>query len=513
MSKYTKHFLILACISLGLISCSTSQTSRKVLNQSSSCALQPLSNRQPASYHEGPINNQGRWLVDKKGRVVILHGVNVVSKDFPFYPCAFGFSQSDSTWLSTNGLDIVRLGVLPSGEMPTKGKISQQYIANLLATINTLSNDHIFIVFDWHQDDYGTFFDDPNTSYRADGMPTWMTITDNKPNKQSNFPFDYVSDPALMQAFQSFWDDSKVPNGLGLQEYYVQMLQAVAQKVANNPWILGYEIMNEPWPGNDWSLCVNGTGCPTLDKTELDPFYKKAAYAIRAIDKSHMIFMEPFSLFNFGAATSITAPPGVSHIGLAFHQYAQSSNGAETVFSNAIGWSSTTGGALLNTEFSSVGDNPATISGEAQIADNSLMSWTYWLFDNCDIACSTAKGANLILNPFKSPNGSNINGPVTDGVVRPYPILISGTPNNLAYDPSNHVMQFDWSSQKVGASSNFPDGSTTSIVVPKLDFPTGYSVSAIGATITSSKCSPLLTLSQTYVSSNLSVTVSPSNSC
>jgi endoglycosylceramidase len=504
--------ILVSCFSL-LSSCSnTSQTVTASLNKIG-CSIEPLGNQSQKSYPIGPISSNGRWLVDKSGKAVILHGVNVVAKNYPYYPCAFGFSKSDVSWLHLNGLNLVRLGVLPSGEMPRKGIINQAYINNLMSTINLLSNSHIFVLLDWHQDDYGTYFNDPKTPYRADGMPSWMTVTDNKPNKQTNFPYDYITDPALKQAFQSFWNDDKVKNGVGLQQYYIQMLQAVVKKVADNPWVLGYEVMNEPWPGNNWSACITPKGCPNLDKTELDPFYAKAISAIRSIDRTHMIFIEPFSLFNFGVPTSISIPKGTKNIGLAFHQYAQSSLGANNVFNYAIKWSNQTHGALLNTEFSAISNNPSSITMQTQIADKYLMSWTYWIFDNCDIACSPAKGTALLLNPYKPPMGSNIDAPVVDTVVRPYPILISGTPSGISYNPLNGLFQFSWSSLKVGSSQNFKNGSITTVIVPKLDYPNGYLVTGSGIKVLSKPCSNQLVVAQTLVSSTLSLTLSPSSTC
>jgi endoglycosylceramidase len=39
---------------------------------------------------EGTISHAGRWLIDDAGRVVILHGVNMVEKRAPYYPAAAG---------------------------------------------------------------------------------------------------------------------------------------------------------------------------------------------------------------------------------------------------------------------------------------------------------------------------------------------------------------------------------------------------------------------------------------
>src|SRR5436190_7051121 len=46
-----------------------------------------------------PIGHAGRWLTDRSGRVVDLHGVNVVSKGVGRTPAADGFGEDDARWL------------------------------------------------------------------------------------------------------------------------------------------------------------------------------------------------------------------------------------------------------------------------------------------------------------------------------------------------------------------------------------------------------------------------------
>ena len=70
--------------------------------------------------------------------------------------------------------------------------------------------------------------------------------------------------------------------------------------------MIGYEAMNEPWPGTNWQSCV--TGCPDLEAQLLAPFYARMTAAVRAVDRRHPVFVEPFVLFNFGSAD--TSLPG-----------------------------------------------------------------------------------------------------------------------------------------------------------------------------------------------------------
>ncbi len=464
------------------------------------------SSSKTSSIPTGPtIGHQGRWLTDQAGQVMLLHGVNLVMKSPPYYPSYFGFNASYAQWLSKNGLDLVRLGVLASGEMPTQGKLDQNYINQIVSTVNLLARYHIYTLLDWHQDDYGTYF-------QGDGMPNWMTITNGAPNKQYAFPLDYTFNPALQQAFQSFWSNEKVPGGSGLQDYYVEMLEAVAAKVAGNPWVLGYEVMNEPWPGTSYVQCTFGNGCPALEQSELEPFYTKATHAIRSVDKSHMIFLEPFVLYNFGGApTHLQIPSGVSNVGLAFHQYALNPQNAQQVFTYAISWAKQTGGALLNTEWS----NSTSITGQAgmtsiQVQENyenqNFMPFTYWVMNPCAIACSSNKFATMFYNLALPPTGTNINQSVDSSLVEPDPVAISGTPVSTYY--LNGAFSFTWSVSKPNQLGTFQANAQSVFAIPQSVYPNGYKVSVTqGGRVVSPSNSSQLVIEQQPGAKSIGITV------
>ena len=56
--------------------------------------------------------HRGRWLVDAYGRVVILHGVNMVVKLPPYDPAVLGFGDDDAAFLASEGFNTVRLGII-----------------------------------------------------------------------------------------------------------------------------------------------------------------------------------------------------------------------------------------------------------------------------------------------------------------------------------------------------------------------------------------------------------------
>ena len=100
----------------------------------------------PAKPSPVPLNDQlrraGTWLVDRRGRVVILHGVNAVWKLAPYVPpnSVLGFSDADADWLSDHGFNAVRLGVLFAGVMPHQGLIDHGYLEKVDRVVKLLKD-------------------------------------------------------------------------------------------------------------------------------------------------------------------------------------------------------------------------------------------------------------------------------------------------------------------------------------------------------------------------------------
>ena len=57
-----------------------------------------------------PLGHSGRWVTDARGRVVIVHGINMVYKLPPYSPSAAGFGDDDAAFLATIGFNAVRVG-------------------------------------------------------------------------------------------------------------------------------------------------------------------------------------------------------------------------------------------------------------------------------------------------------------------------------------------------------------------------------------------------------------------
>jgi endoglycosylceramidase len=153
-----------------------------------------------------PLTAAGRWLVDDLGRVVILHGMNMVAKRDPFYPSAFGFADDDAAFLQAEGFNALRLGVDFRGLMPTPGVVENAYVEHLAETVATLVARGIFVLMDFHQDGFAPMFN-------GNGLPDWMAISDGCRIRPTPVFRWRSSRTRPAGAFENFWANREGPGG------------------------------------------------------------------------------------------------------------------------------------------------------------------------------------------------------------------------------------------------------------------------------------------------------------
>jgi endoglycosylceramidase len=275
-----------------------------------------------------PLGHAGRWITDAGGRVVILHGFNIVNKSsHNLAPSTIPFGDRDAVFLHSEGFNAMRVGLIYSALESSPGTYDDTYINDVAGTIADLTSRGIFSLADFHQDDFGPV-------YAGEGFPTWASLDDGLSNQPQGFFQDYVANPAMNRAFDNFWDDRAGPGGVGLQERYASAVGHVAQTLAGQSGLIGYDIINEPWPADvveapgdvdspaatDWQACANPAGCPTFDSGQLSAFYLKVLPAIHSGDPVHLAWYEPLLLFDFGANTSMVNFNDPK-AGFSFHDY------------------------------------------------------------------------------------------------------------------------------------------------------------------------------------------------
>jgi endoglycosylceramidase len=446
----------------------------------------------PPSPTLGHAGHAGRWLTDARGRVLMLHGVNLVAKTDGETPAAMGFGADDAAWLKRNGFDVVRLGLTAGSVMPRPGVIDDAYLDSFFRTVDELTAQGLYVLVDLHQDGWGP-------TLGSDGFPGWMTITNGAPNTGTPFPLYYVTNPAIQAAFDNLWANTPGPGGVGLQDRVATMFGALASRVRTRPMVLGYDLLNEPWPGTVWQPCLTPpSGCPAQD-VKLDGYYARVTRAIRAQDRSHLVFGEPYVLFNFGdAGTNVTRPGGDRASGLSNHLYATDVTKEPAVQSFALQWSTRTGGAVLNTEFGATTDTVA-IDRQVDELDGALVPWIWWAYNE-----------DVVRDPSKPPAESNLVTNVVDALVRPHPTAVAGTPESLVYDTATRTMHFTYSTARAGGA-HVPPGlpGVTELDAPARVYPAGYRVSVTGGVVVSRPGAPDVRVVSLPHATEVMVTMSP----
>lgn len=451
----------------------------------------PAPTAAPADQPIAPLSSAGRWFTDAAGRVVMFHGMNMVQKSDPYYPAAYGFGDDDIAFLVDNGFNALRLGVDMRGLMPTPDVVEETYIDHLAETVDAAARHHMFVLLDFHQDGYSPMFN-------GNGFPDWMAITDGLRNPpDAVFPLYYIQNPAMQRAFEHFWANSPGPNGVGLLDSFVQALERVVTRFADNPLVLGTELINEPFPGSKWQTCAfSPAGCPDLEQQLLGPFYQKGTAAARRIAPGQFVFVEPFVLFNFGqAATSL--PGKIPGRALAVHSYATSESGELGVVSHAVAAVERDQQPLLLTEFGAVTD-PVVLNRITAEMEGGLVPWMFWAYEG-----------EIIADRSQPAGPDNLRSPEAfDALVRPYPVALTGTPTAITFDPETNV--FDLTYDTTGPSGGRYAADLVSVVfIPQRHYAAGYTVTAEGATVVSAPCTQRLLLRSQPGAASVSVHVEP----
>src|SRR5436189_196663 len=158
------------------------------------CAMPAAAAAAPAA----PLTHAGRWITDAHGRVVILHGTNMVYKLAPYYPAAAGFDAKDAAFLRSIDFNAVRVGVIWTAVEPQPGVYDDAYLQQIEQTVALLARKGIVSLLDFHQDMY-------NEKYQGEGFPDWAVQDDGLPNEpKAGFPDNYFVNPALQRAFDNF---------------------------------------------------------------------------------------------------------------------------------------------------------------------------------------------------------------------------------------------------------------------------------------------------------------------
>ncbi len=296
------------------------------------------------------ITVHGNLFIDNYGRQVILNGINVVNKskeDNYLYEGGPEFYSKLKSW----GFNCVRFIIIWDGLEPKPGIYDEGYLQKIDQRIQWAGENGLFVVLDMHQDLFSVKY--------SDGAPEWATLDEGKPHVTGSIWSDaYMLSEAVQTSFDNFWANRKASDGIGLQDHYANLWQHLAERYTSNSTVIGYDLMNEPFPGSSalqatpdllnayaklvfmktgkmmtedelmdtWGNSENRTTALKIlstkenyaqvfdalykfnkefETTHLQSMYQKVSNAIRAVDSTSILFLEHSYFSNTGVKSSI----------------------------------------------------------------------------------------------------------------------------------------------------------------------------------------------------------------
>jgi len=427
------------------------------------------------------LRRDGRYMVDDKNRIVLLHGVNAVWKLKPYFPPsdAAGFTPADADWLRDHGFNNVRLGTIFAGVMPEEGRIDANYLRQVDRVVQLLASRGIWVMLDFHQDLY-------NERFGGEGFPEWAVHDDGIPSDVSfGFPGNYFH-PATTRAFDNFWS-----NTANLWDHYRDAWMAVAAKWRNQPYLMGYDLMNEPYPGSEFATCANPVGCPAFDDLKLQAMYQHVLTGIRSVDPLNLVWLEPNFVFNGGARTFLgfLTPLDDANLGFSWHKYCLlgvvlHSQGFEDlpgceqwhqiVSDNAEEAIGQIGATTLVTEFGA-SDDLADIDQVMRQTDAQFTGWQYWHYKEWGDPTTESQESGGQGMFADDADLSTVKVDKLKLLERTYPQYTAGVPLELSFDVATGEFRYRYTPRDAGGP--------TEIYVPvALHYPGGYKIEVSGAT-------------------------------
>lgn len=270
------------------------------------------------------IKVSGTGFVTDKSEEFMPRGINMVCKDKSRNYLG-DYKPEDFKFLKDHGFNLIRLGLQWDGAEPEPGTYSEEYFKGIDKIIDMAAAEDIAVFLDMHQDLYGVVFED--------GAPEWATITDGEEHYRTElWSESYLISPALQHAFDNFWKNTPASDGTGIRTHYVNLLKFIAGRYKDNPYVIGMDVMNEPFPGTPGMRVaeIMGRFMPDGDMSALEdfakiaemigeiapitaefeteilnPFYDEAARAIRSVDKNLIFMFESNYFANAGVPTMV----------------------------------------------------------------------------------------------------------------------------------------------------------------------------------------------------------------
>ncbi|MEF9885334.1 cellulase family glycosylhydrolase [Streptomyces sp. P9-A4] len=231
-------------------------------------------------------------ITDEYGRTLTLRGWNLTDKTNSGDAALSGITEKHIRDMRAKGFNLARLVVLWDDLEPRPGQYSQGYLRKIGRVLDWAEKYDVKVLIDAHQDVFGPAFG-------SRGIPAWATRTDGLPFTPN--PDDWFSqyfEPAVQRAFTHLYEDED------LQRAQARMWRVLADRFKDHPAVIGYDLINEPMgelrEGEDLA-----TAARRIERDQLTPMYNRIADAVRSVDRSHWIFVEPTPIVGEGVPTGL----------------------------------------------------------------------------------------------------------------------------------------------------------------------------------------------------------------
>lgn len=438
------------------------------------------------------INPETRMFTDEYGRTVIFHGVNAIYKLPPYFPNNETFSPQDSLTpedilnLTSWGFNFIRLGVMWEAVEYSLGKYNDTYLSIITNMINALGEQGIYTLVDAHQDVFAR-------KICGEGVPDYYAanLTDKcegpfggifqmlgacNPFSELHYQDDqngnpllsdcakkmfawYYSTPEAADAFSRLYTNKD-----SYQDWFLKYWDHVTKTIGGNPYIVGYDIINEPLAAN--MITEPWTAIPGVnDYVNLSPMYQKAQAIMSENDPEAVVFFEPIQgdvmpflggmVFPVGFTEPIANSSYMNRMILNDHSYCCQAgasicaNGEPdlnyTDICTAFNYARVTSRAidaknlnlgLIISEFGACFDSQNCVNEITSVTnacDDNLVGWAYWQFKNYSDFTTSAGFA-------RSEGFYNVNGTLQSNKVkslaRTYVPYYQGVPYYINFNPS-----------------------------------------------------------------------------
>lgn len=227
-------------------------------------------------------------IVDSKGRVVVLRGVNVGTSGF------MAIEQGDGDafdQLKAWGVNAIRLLLPWEAIEPSPREINRDTLSYIRWVVDQADRRGMVVVIAAYQDRISRCFG-------GIGAPLWAhrsnLISDRAIESACrDFKLTGIAAfPRMMRWWADFYDASWSLDDVALQDHIIWAFMHLASVFRGHPGVLGYGTLTRPTCYNDFFtrwLYPGSRDCHDA----LSNHYKQFARGIRAVDSDALIFIEP----------------------------------------------------------------------------------------------------------------------------------------------------------------------------------------------------------------------------